>query len=1175
MTIDVSSQPAWIKSLTDWNTYSSYGISGPFSWTGSAGTAATIDYSIEGANAFFDGTGLGGAPATATDFPGSLAQLQAILALFSSVANVTFVHDETSPALVFAGGTYTSGEAGIMVPSVTGSQITEADIYSPVGDYSLGSTNAATLIHEILHSLGISHPNDANYEFGIGSAADPNYDVSLTAVSDRDATVTLPNGDLRSLSDPSTPMPDDIATLQFLYGAAAHNTGDTTYTIAGDGTIAVSGGTTITGQLVTIWDSAGSDTYTVGTGVSTDVRIDLRAGTSTSAESIFNPYVEGQVYSTVIGDNVVMNALGSAATIENATGGSGNDKIYGNDVANTLVGLNGNDTFIGGAGDDLIYGGAIDNSQYGLASDGTDVFLARDSGASDDTTFDLQKHYTDGVLSYVTLTNNTTHEVDTLRSIEQWGVNTFKTINKIDLSDATDSIHLHDLTPDDLASRTAQFTVSDSSEFTVTSGMTETVGDTTFEYWNFGTFQGSSVGGDEFDLNLQIGRIFTGGGDGTNANTISYAGVTDTGGMTIDLNQGLAWLNANSVSAGPPDTGADEINNFQNAVGTAFDDLIVGTAGANILSGGDGNDTLIGGAGADTCYGGAGNDTFQAAASCDPTPVFDGASYDGGTGIDTLDCSHLTLASGMGVVVEVDDSQNGELYQYDSTTGNWSDDYNTFSSIENVTLTAGNDVVLIDLTTDATVHTIDCVGGTDVISLGGATLDATDNYIYNWHGDYATTEDSSHFLNLGSSLIGVNTILADVAANGATYTEVDDPQIGKTIGTVDFSHATSGATFDISGSFSGGPSSGTYDMTATAHLPDSVTQTIYASQGSFDSLHHTYAILPNITGTDHGDTYNVDLAAQYPDTPPMTGFAWLDTGMGNDTVNVLGLGEQGSVDITYRGGDDTYNLTTYTPYEYQNVTFDEEIQMGDVTVTGFDTLDSGGVITVTHVQFTIDGRGTMDLYSDDLNGIDVGFASGGDMLIDTTGVHSNDGYDPSTSTMLTWNDDVYTIRDNSLGELDSLGGNDTITGNSSDNLIYLGAGNDIGYGNGGSDTIYGGDGNDTLDGGDGLDTLIGGAGADTFVFHAATAFNNIDVVSDFTTSENDKIDISDLLTGYHAGTDDINDCVHLTVNGSDTQLSVDLDGTGSAHSMAQIATLTGVTGLNIDTLVANGNLVIS
>src|SRR5581483_11483348 len=218
MTIDVSSQPAWIKSLTDWNTYSSYGISGPFSWTGSAGTAATIDYSIEGANAFFDGTGLGGAPATATDFPGSLAQLQAILALFSSVANVTFVHDETSPALVFAGGTYTSGEAGIMVPSVTGSQITEADIYSPISDYSLGSTNAATLIHEILHSLGISHSNDANYEFGIWSAADPNYDVSLTAVSDRDATVTLPNGDLRSLSDPSTPMPDDIATLQFLYG---------------------------------------------------------------------------------------------------------------------------------------------------------------------------------------------------------------------------------------------------------------------------------------------------------------------------------------------------------------------------------------------------------------------------------------------------------------------------------------------------------------------------------------------------------------------------------------------------------------------------------------------------------------------------------------------------------------------------------------------------------------------------------------------------------------------------------------------------------------------------------------------------------------------------------------------------------------------------------------------
>lgn len=241
-------------------------------------------------------------------------------------------------------------------------------------------------------------------------------------------------------------------------------------------------------------------------------------------------------------------------------------------------------------------------------------------------------------------------------------------------------------------------------------------------------------------------------------------------------------------------------------------------------------------------------------------------------------------------------------------------------------------------------------------------------------------------------------------------------------------------------------------------------------------------------------------------------------------------------------------------------------------------------IRLIAVTLTMGDRGTLDLYATDLNGINVGFNSGGNIHIDTTGTHFSGSYDTSTQTWLSWNNDVYTVASNALGELDALGGNDTITGSSNDNLIYLGTGDDIAHGNGGSDTIYGAEGSDTiygdsgadtLDGGDGLDRLTGGTGADVFVFHAANAFNNVDVISDFSTSDGDKIDISDLLTGYNAATDNIGDFVQLVTSGSDTLLKVDLDGGATGHSMTQIATLTGVTGLSLSSLISGGELIVS
>jgi Ca2+-binding RTX toxin-like protein len=73
--------------------------------------------------------------------------------------------------------------------------------------------------------------------------------------------------------------------------------------------------------------------------------------------------------------------------------------------------------------------------------------------------------------------------------------------------------------------------------------------------------------------------------------------------------------------------------------GGAGDDLITGAAGPDHLVGSIGSDTLIGGAGFDTLSGGDGNDTL--------IDAVDGATFDGGSGIDLLDLGATTRNVGI------------------------------------------------------------------------------------------------------------------------------------------------------------------------------------------------------------------------------------------------------------------------------------------------------------------------------------------------------------------------------------------------------------------------------------------------------------------------------------------------------------------------------------------------
>ena len=95
-------------------------------------------------------------------------------------------------------------------------------------------------------------------------------------------------------------------------------------------------------------------------------------------------------------------------------------------------------------------------------------------------------------------------------------------------------------------------------------------------------------------------------------------------------------------------------------------------------------------------------------------------------------------------------------------------------------------------------------------------------------------------------------------------------------------------------------------------------------------------------------------------------------------------------------------------------------------------------------------------------------------------------------------------------------GNDEIVDNYGNDRLVGGTGNDSLNGASHSDNLRGGDGDDTLVGGGGQDFVRGGAGADVFKFLSHWDFatkardNNADRIIDFSQSEGDRIDLSEI-----------------------------------------------------------------
>ncbi len=482
-----------------------------------------------------------------------------------------------------------------------------------------GGFTFTTLIHEMGHGHGLAHPHDNGGRSGVmngvtsdGVAFDyTNGDFDLnqsvyTMMSYEDGWQRSPYGSAET-TDPygwlGGLMAFDIAAIQDKYGVnETHATGDDIYVLKDEN----AAGTFYS----CIWDAGGTDAIVyLGT---KDANIDLRAATLKYEQGGggWISYAYG-----IYGGYTIANGV----TIENATGGEGDDVIRGNDGANTLRGGLGDDTVYGGAGNDRIE--AIDGGTDVLfGEDGADTFIIGAAatitgGAGVDVIRPQANLSGQAVVVTDFATGALGDRVDLTDLLPVFanlgGANPF----------GTGYLRLTASAGDTLLQINADAQGADWTTLIVFQGTAVTA----FTAANFSGFDPSGWTPAQVLTGTAGGDSLTGGSDADLINGLGGA----------DLLKGEA---GNDVING--DAGADRLfGGFgdDRLDGGADDDQLFGSDGRDTLIGGTGNDTLNGGADADVLFGDDGADQLLGSGGIDQ--LIGGAGGDiltGGAAADTF-----------------------------------------------------------------------------------------------------------------------------------------------------------------------------------------------------------------------------------------------------------------------------------------------------------------------------------------------------------------------------------------------------------------------------------------------------------------------------------------------------------------------------------------------------------
>jgi Ca2+-binding RTX toxin-like protein len=586
--------------------------------------------------------------------------------------------------------------------------------------------------------------------------------------------------------------------------------------------------------------------------------------------------------------------------------------------------------------------------------------------------------------------------------------------------------------------------------------------------------------------------------------------------------------------------------------GTPYADTLIAGTGTDFLYGNGGNNTLIASTGADYMYGGSGNNTFSFSTGFNNDYVYATASAGTNTihlaGIDPADVVLWTDSSGyLHIEDTADPSYNITVVAgttgsgtHESTIGDYISSITfdpsystTWDLTSGATLTASNDSTAY-LYGTPNADTLIAGTGTDFLygNGGNNTLIAGSgaDYMYGGSGNN-TFSFSSGFNN------DYVTATASAGTNTIHLAGIDPADIRLWTDTSGYLHIedTTNPSYNISVA-AGTTGSGTHESTVDT----------YIQQITFDSAYSTtWNLTTGLTLTASNDSTYYLYGTSHADT--LIAGTGLDFLYGNGGNNTL-IASSGP-DYMYGGsGNNTFSFSSGFNDDYVYAT----------ASAGTNTVHLSG-INPDDVRLWTDTSGYLHIEDTTNPSYNISVAAG------TTGSGTYEStagtyvqqitFDSGYSTTWDLTGGITQSLSDSGGTLYGTGNGDTLNGGTGSDSFYANAGNNIIYGGGGYDSIH------------------LGTGSDTVLFKGATAETGIDTIYNFDAgTKDDKIDIADVISGYDPATDAIANFVQLATSGSDTQLKVDTDGSGTSYT--QIATISGVTGLNLSDLITDGNLIV-
>ncbi|EGF93611.1 hemolysin-type calcium-binding repeat 2 copies family protein [Asticcacaulis biprosthecium C19] len=1005
----------------------------------------------------------------------------------------------------------------------------------------VGNWGMTTILHEIGHTMGLKHGHsdyttydltDDDYvdkpgpRFGTRAldAAEDNWAHSVMTYRSASGYDTDFQGD--EFNQPQTYMQNDIAALQYLYGANfGFNSGNTTYTFdIGTGEMFVDGVGQGTPELNvfgkglifrTVWDGNGVDTYNFSN-FYTHQSIDLNPGawSTMSSGNLVDLRPKDDSEDPLAPGNLA-NALlfegDTRSLIENAKGGSGHDTIVGNQAANTLDGNGGSDTINGGTGNDWLYGdtgldtlngGSGDDDVFG--GDGKDALYGASgndflNGDDDDDQLlgEAGNDYLNGGAGsdiLVGSTGNDTYVVDDI------GDYLFEAAGG-----GSDLVYAY--VSETLAANFEQLTLLGGGNIDGTgNSISNVINGNGYNNILLGGGGGIDTingnGGDDYIWNTNYANHALNGGTGndTIGGAFAYGGTWD-GGTEVDLVDMTLhnWAATYNLTVGTYATSVGTLNivNFENVNAGEQNDVVNGNAVANLIYGNGGNDSLVGGGGADSLYGGDGHDTLDTGVAESNDNFADGGAgddaiwssgegtYAGGLGNDYI---RAGLTAGLAEVLDGGeglDTLDTTSYQLDYvlnlSTGLTHIAFEDFDNFEHAVLGGGNDSVIgtdasNNISTGMGNDSVDGGAGADTLT-GGAgddiyVVDSSADHVIETTGNGNDVIRSSVSYSLAGRVVETLTLTgnANINATGNGNGNRLNGNAGNNVldGSIGNDTLTGGLGNDSYYVSTAGDSVVEAAGEGTDTIFSAITLSLAGRQVENLTLLGDTAL--NAIGNGVGNVLTGN-----------NGGNVLDGGGGHDRLNG-GLGADSLIGGT---GSDTYvvdhagdTVTELagggTDLVESSISFTLGAQVEQLTLTGAAAINGTG----NDLNNVLTGNGANNILSGGLGNDTYFVQNTGDNVVEAGGAGSDVIY--STVTY-------------------------SLNGRFAEAIYLKGEANIDATGNSLANQLVGNSGNNVLNGKGGADTVTGGFGADVFLFQTGSG---ADTINDFSAADNDSIHVN-------------------------------------------------------------------